>query len=200
MSLGQYDDLRTIEHSTLKVPYEVLNKQYRNIQKSIDRDCSALTQSILSVDKGVKGSDTVSRAELLNSFTSLIDKLRSIKKRSAEYKHEERGFIDLIRKRIDHLKHHECCTSNQLAIKNFKRIRVDRMLVDYFLRQSLYDTASMLASKSNIEPMTNIDIFQNERDVVFSLRNKDTSKCLAWCNENKSKLKKINVNNRTCEL
>jgi macrophage erythroblast attacher len=41
--------------------------------------------------------------------------------------------------------------------------------------------------------MTNIDIFKSEKEIVNSLKNKDTSKCLAWCNENKSKLKKINV-------
>lgn len=42
--------------------------------------------------------------------------------------------------------------------------------------------------------MTNIDIFMNEKEIIESLKNKDTSKCLSWCNENKSKLKKINSN------
>lgn len=41
--------------------------------------------------------------------------------------------------------------------------------------------------------MTNIDIFMIEKGIVESLSNHETSKCLAWCNENKSKLKKINV-------
>jgi macrophage erythroblast attacher len=154
MSLGHYEDLRIIEHSTLKVPYEVLNKQYRNVQKSIDRDCSAVSQSALAVDKLVKASGEaapLNRTDLLNSFSNLIDKLRTIKKRTVEFKHEEKSFVDMIRKRIDHLKQHECCTNNQLAVKNFKRMRVDRMLVDFFLRQSLYDTAQLLATKSNID-------------------------------------------------
>jgi hypothetical protein len=43
--------------------------------------------------------------------------------------------------------------------------------------------------------MTNIDIFLVEKEIVESLLNKETAKCLAWCNENKSKLKKINVEN-----
>ena len=43
--------------------------------------------------------------------------------------------------------------------------------------------------------MTNIDIFLVEKEIVESLLNKETAKCLAWCNENKSKLKKINVDN-----
>jgi hypothetical protein len=35
------------------VPYETLNKQYRNVQKSIDRDCSALSQTVVACDKQV---------------------------------------------------------------------------------------------------------------------------------------------------
>ena len=42
--------------------------------------------------------------------------------------------------------------------------------------------------------MTNIEIFLVEKEIIESLKNKETSKCLSWCNENKSKLKKINVN------
>jgi macrophage erythroblast attacher len=45
--------------------------------------------------------------------------------------------------------------------------------------------------------MTNIDIFLVEKEIVESLMNKETAKCLAWCNENKSKLKKINVTTKT---
>ena len=41
--------------------------------------------------------------------------------------------------------------------------------------------------------MTNIDIFLVEKEIVESLQNNETAKCLAWCNDNKSKLKKINV-------
>ena len=38
-----------------------------------------------------------------------------------------------------------------------------------------------------------MEVFVNEKEIVESLNNKDPSKCLAWCQENKSKLKKINV-------
>lgn len=153
MSICQYDDLRTIEHSTLKVPYEVLNKQYRNMQKSIDRDCASLSQCVLAVDKLAKSATESgpSRQELISSFQGLVDKLRVIKRRSVEFKHEENASIGQIRKRIEHLKQHECCSQDQLVVKSFKRMRVERMLVDYFLRQGLYETAQMLASKSNIE-------------------------------------------------
>ena len=37
---GNIDELRALEHPTLKVPYETLNKKFRIAQKNIDREVS----------------------------------------------------------------------------------------------------------------------------------------------------------------
>ena len=43
------------------------------------------------------------------------------------------------------------------------------------------------------QDLTNIDLFLASREVEEALQQKDTSKCLAWCNDNKSRLKKMKV-------
>ena len=172
-----------------KVPYETLNKQYRNVQKSIDRECSSISQQLNQLDKLVKTDFT--KAEILNSLANIVEKLRILKRKSHELRGDEKDYLKLIKRRIDHLKEHD---SNTLAnLKLFKKQRMDRMLIDYFLRSGFYNTAQLLANKSNILELTNIDVFLTEKDIIDSLISKDTSKCLVWCNENKSKLKKINV-------
>lgn len=196
MSFGCLDDLKTIEHSTLKVPYESLNKQYRNVQKSIDRDCSSLSQAMSQVDKASKSASSdqsINRSDLINSMTNLVEKLRLIKKRSNDLRDDEKDLLELIKKRVNNLKEHESCTQNQLVNKNYRKLRLDRILIDYFLRNGFYNTAQLLASKNDLQYMTNMDIFMLEKEVVESLNNRETSKCLNWCNENKSKLKKLNV-------
>lgn len=187
---GYLDELKALEHSTLKVPYETLNKQYRNVQKAIDRDCSSLSQTICTSEKVAKSSEP-NKNEILNSLSSVVEKLRSLKKRSNDLRNEEKDLLKLVKKRIDHLKDHE--VPNPIMNKNFKKARFDRMLIDYFLRTGFYKSAQLLATKSNIQDMTNIEIFLIEKEIIDSLKNKETGKCLAWCNENKSKLKKINV-------
>lgn len=188
---GYLDEIKGLEHSTLKVPYETLNKQYRNVQKSIDRDCCSISQTVVATEKQMKSND-LGRAEILSSFTAIAEKLRSLKKRSNDYRNEEKDLLKLIKKRIDHLKDHE---SQSVAVnKNFRKARFDRVLIDYFLRSGFYRTAQIMADKSGIQDMTNIDIFLIEKDIVESLKNKETAKCFSWCNENKSKLKKINSN------
>lgn len=186
-----YDEIKSLEHSTLKVPYETLNKQYRNVQKAIDRDCSSMSQQLNQIDKIINKND-FTKEDLVKFLSNLVEKLKNLKRRSIDLRNDEKDLLKLIKKRIDHLKDCESTTQNSLRL--YRRQRVDRMLIDYFLRCGFYETAQELATKSKIQDMTNIDIFLIEKDIVDSLKNRDTSKCLAWCNEHKSKLKKVNSN------
>uniref|UniRef100_M8B067 Macrophage erythroblast attacher n=1 Tax=Aegilops tauschii TaxID=37682 RepID=M8B067_AEGTA len=69
-------------------------------------------------------------------------------------------------------------------------IRLKRILVDYMLRMSYYDTATKLAETSGIQDLVDIDVFLDAKRVIDSLRNKEIAPALAWCAENKSRLKK----------
>ncbi|KAL8516681.1 hypothetical protein ACS0TY_015081 [Phlomoides rotata] len=65
-----------------------------------------------------------------------------------------------------------------------------RILVDYMLRMSYYDTAVKLAECSNIQDLVDIDVFLEAKKVVDALQKKEVAPALAWCAENKSRLKK----------
>ena len=43
------------------------------------------------------------------------------------------------------------------------------------------------------QDLTNIELFLVSKDVEESLRDHDISKCLSWCYDNKSKLRKLKV-------
>ena len=141
-NFGFIDDLKALEHSTLKVPYETLNKLYRNVQKAIDRDCSSVSQVVSKLNDS-------NANDLINASNNAIEKLRAIKKRSMDLRNEEKELLALLKKRIDHLKEHD--SQDQLVSKNFKRLRLERMLIDYFLRSGFYQTAQLLANHSEIQ-------------------------------------------------
>ena len=75
--------------------------------------------------------------------------------------------------------------------QQWKKARLDRMLVEYFLRNGFYNTATTLANTSEIEDLTNIEVFLVAREVEEALSRGDVSKCLSWCHDNKSKLRKM---------
>jgi len=55
----------------------------------------------------------------------------------------------------------------------------------------LFDNLFRLAQHHNIEEITNISIFLIAKEVEEALLQKDMSKCLTWCHDNKSKLRKM---------
>jgi macrophage erythroblast attacher len=42
--------------------------------------------------------------------------------------------------------------------KNWKRVRLNRMLVDHLLREGMYDTAKMLSEDLGIKDLTNVEV------------------------------------------
>lgn len=89
------------------------------------------------------------------------------------------------RARLDHLE-----SADVENLSEWNNTRMKRILVDYMLRMSYYDTAMELAESSNIQDLVDIDVFLDAKKVVDALQNKEVAPALAWCADNKSRLKK----------
>lgn len=63
-------DIKCLEHHTLKVPYEVLNKKFRATQKVFDREASHVQATAADLEKVVKESGSS-----LNQIPGLLDQL-----------------------------------------------------------------------------------------------------------------------------
>lgn len=50
-------DIRSLEHPTLKVPYELLNKKFRSAQKILDREISHVHQAVTQIEEYIKHCD-----------------------------------------------------------------------------------------------------------------------------------------------
>jgi len=60
------------------------------------------------------------------------------------------------KKRLEHLKDHN--SPCEAIVKNWRRRRLDRMLVEYFLRSGYYNSANKLANNSDLNDLSNIGI------------------------------------------
>ena len=58
------------------------------------------------------------------------------------------------KRRLEHLKEH--ASGNAGAVAQWRRRRLDRMLVEYFLRRGYYGAATRLAHTSDLKDLTNI--------------------------------------------
>ncbi|CAH1404267.1 unnamed protein product [Nezara viridula] len=176
-------DIKALEHPTLKVPYEILNKKFRAAQKQLDREVSHVQAAAIELEKGLF-ADKVGAGDISRLLGGMVEKLQVLKRKAEESICEELQAGYVCKRRLEHLKEHT-------STSQWCRKRLDRMLVEYFLRKGYYNAASKLAQTSDLKDLTNIDVFTVSREVEKSLMDRETTKCLNWCHDNRSKLRKL---------
>lgn len=176
----------------------------------MDRELNVILQTAASeLEKGLDSQANVGNITKL--LDGVIEKLNVLKRKSEESICDEIFSANVCKKRLEHIKQNVSNTSSfhnkmqidgedqsnetQIALaaaNQWKKIRLNRLIVEHFLRLGYYDTAEILANRSGIRDITNIDIFQVSREVEKDLAQHNTAKCILWCIDNKSKLRKIN--------
>lgn len=146
-----------------------------------------------------RGLETRSAGEITRLLGGVVERLSVLKRKADESISDELSAVQACKRRLDHVRQsiiHIIPTPDlRLAYLNqWKQTRLDRMIVEHFLRLGYYETAERLAARKGIRDLTNLEIFQTTREVEQDLTNHRTAKCIAWCNDNKSKLRKINSN------
>lgn len=187
-------DIKSLEHPTLKVPYEILNKKFRMAQKSLDREVSHVTSSIGEVEKLLSTEENQNetvKATLSQKLDTIKEQLMQMKSKSSDIISEEIEVSDTIKKRCQHLKKGCAESGGDVEMKAWRKTRLDRMMVEYLLRQGYYDSALQLAENSGVAHLSNTEVFLTAREVEESLVREELDKVMAWCHDNKSRLRKL---------
>lgn len=89
-----------------------------------------------------------------------MEKLQVLKRKAEEGIAEELSTSNTCKKRLDHLKEQaEAVTNENVSegmLNQWRRKRLDRMVVEYFLRNGYYNAAITLAERSGVKDLTNI--------------------------------------------
>jgi len=185
-------DIKSLEHPTLKVPYEMLNKKFRIAQKNLDREVSHVTGSLADLEKMTGDQQMeVDRDVFSQKLNVIKEQLMQMKTKGGEILVSECDVAENIKKRCQHLK--VGCDENleEVEKKQWRKTRLDRMMVEYLLRQGYYDTALLLADTADVAELSNTEVFLTAREVEESLARHELAKCLSWCHDNKSRLRKL---------
>lgn len=175
------------------MPYEILNKKFRIAQKTLDRELSQIQNVTSELERGLESK---SAGEITRLLGGVVERLQVLKRKADESISDELSAVQACKRRLDHVRQaiiHIIPRDLQVAYFNeWKQTRLDRMIIEHFLRLGYYETAECLATRKDIRELTNLEIFQTTREVEEDLRLHRTAKCIAWCGDNKSKLRKIN--------
>ncbi|XP_050385864.1 protein MAEA homolog [Argentina anserina] len=179
--LNYLSDSFKLEHQFLRVPFEHYKKTIRANHRVAEKEMSAV---INGVNEAADRDDMLCD-DAVTHLNSLVSRLQGLKRKLAEGSKAENLQAQRCRARLDHLE-----SADVENLSEWNNVRLNRILVDYMLRMSYYDTAAKMAESHNIQDLVDIDVFQEARKVIEALQNKEVGPALAWCAENKSRLKK----------
>ncbi|GAB2276686.1 hypothetical protein Dimus_011402 [Dionaea muscipula] len=181
-SLAQLSESLKLEHQFLRVPFEHYKKTIRSDHRLFEKEVSAVISGVSEV---ADSADSMPSDEAANHLTSLVSRLQGLKRKLEEGNRTENLQAQRCRARLDHL---ESADADDMSEWNNTRLK--RILVDYMLRMSYYESAIKLSETGNLQDFVDIEVFHEAKRVIEALHNKEVAPALAWCSENKSRLKK----------
>ncbi|KAK4279921.1 hypothetical protein QN277_011620 [Acacia crassicarpa] len=182
----QMIEILKLEHQFLRVPFERYKKTIRANHCVAERGISDVISRVSNA--ATDGNVSIDDAVTLLKF--LVWRLQELKWNLVEGNRVEQLQAQKYLVRFDHLESAELENMSE-----WNSTRLNRILVDYMLRMSYYDTAVKLAECKNIQDLVDIDTdaFQEAKIVTDALQNRNVAPALAWCAENKSRLKESKV-------
>ncbi|KAJ2455699.1 GID complex subunit containing RING finger motif [Coemansia sp. RSA 2336] len=182
------DHMLAIEEPFIKAPLEQLKRVVRQSQKQAERETSQVSAALSGLAK-----DKSNAAEAHRTLDDLINRLQTLKRKLEEVRDEESLLIQRSKQRATDLSQLSSFESaSQPEFQRWSRARLDRILVDFMLRNGNVKTAELLAQNGNIEHFADTSLFLLVMSTERELReNHSCSSALQWCAENRSALRKI---------
>ncbi|CAJ0926556.1 unnamed protein product, partial [Mesorhabditis belari] len=185
------DSNAALEYQTFKIPYETLNKQFRETQKSLGRqrariqDAKNLLDTKLTAEKPITLDEVAAPLAEFKNRVSMMDSL--IEK---AYEEQADGLHDL-QHRAHYL--HTGVDGSLTSIEQWmwNKERVDRLVLQHLLRCGHLETARAFAEKTGLGRLCDISIFEKADLVEKSLLNGQTGPCLEWLHEHRSRLRRL---------
>ena len=133
---------------------------------------------------------------MLRSLDAMLARARGVKRKLEAAADEEARLHRQEEARVRHLAElYAMRDVGDVKYEIWSRTRLDRLLVDYFLRHGYDDSARALARERGVELLVDVDTFDQMSRIRRSLLAGSVTEALAWCTagDTKKELRKINV-------
>ncbi|KAJ2845411.1 GID complex subunit containing RING finger motif, partial [Coemansia brasiliensis] len=145
------DHMLAIEEPFIKQ----LKRVVRQSQKQAERETSQVSAALSALAK-----DGGNAAEAHSTLDGLIERLQTLKRKLEEVRDEESLLIQRSKQRATDLGQLSSFESaSQPEFQRWSRARLDRILVDFMLRNGNVKTAELLAQNGNIEHFADTSLF-----------------------------------------
>ncbi|KAI2615459.1 protein FYV10 [Hypoxylon sp. NC1633] len=191
-----HDNHILLDQSLLRVPVELLRKNFRSAHFEVERDGSYVKNTLKETATGsVNGRS--SQADVLKNLDSMIARMRGVKRKLAAFAEEEDRLHRHEEARIKHISElYDMHSVDDVKYESWSRTRLDRLLVDYLLRHGYIDSAKELAKEKGIEQLVDLETFDQMIRIRRCIMRRSVTEALAWCTAGdiKKELRKMDSN------
>ncbi|KAH7002014.1 CTLH/CRA C-terminal to lish motif domain-containing protein [Ilyonectria destructans] len=187
----KHSDHLLLDQPLLRLPSELLRKNFRSAHFTIEKDTSAL-KTLLKDSATAAVSGRATQQDVLRSLDSMIARMRGVKRKLATCADDEARLHAHAAARIAHLDELYAMTSvDDVKYEAWSRKRLDRLLADYLLRHGYNESAKELAQQRGMENLVDMDTFVAMSRIRDALVKGSVTEALAWCTDNKKELRKM---------
>ncbi|KAF1986027.1 hypothetical protein K402DRAFT_394272 [Aulographum hederae CBS 113979] len=186
-----------LDQSLLRLPTEILKKNNKTAQTLVSVEQHHVLKSLSSAAKVCVETPDASTAQAaaLSALDTNIANLTLLKSKLSALQSSNANVHSSTHARLTHLAELQNIPSlADVKYDEWSRVRLDRLLVDYLLRQGYIESARQLATSKSILPLVSVEIdaFEACGRIEKSLRSGRLTEALVWCSDNKKELRKLN--------
>lgn len=164
-------------------------QQQQQRQEGVEDDGDRAMTDAAAGEAEPTPSSSSSREGRVEALARLLSQLQGLKRKLREVSCSERDDVQRCKARLEHLV--TLGAPARDAVLAWTKQRLDRIIVDHLLREGCYDTAAALVDSAGLGQLADAHIFAEARRVVEALRAHDAAAALAWCDDNRTRLRKI---------
>ncbi|EKD20284.1 uncharacterized protein L3040_007293 [Drepanopeziza brunnea f. sp. 'multigermtubi'] len=181
-----------LDQPLLRLPFELLRKNFKSAHRSVEMDSSSVKSTLKETALVSQSPSSSDPAEILKNVDSMLVRMRNLKRKLAAASEEEARLHQQSASRIKHIGElYGMQSLDDVKYEEWSRTRLDRLLVDYLLRNGYRQSAGALAREKGIEELVDVETFVQMGKIRESLLNGRTQEALAWCQENKKDLRRM---------
>ncbi|PBP25241.1 negative regulation of gluconeogenesis [Diplocarpon rosae] len=184
-----------LDQPLLRLPFELLRKNFKTAHFNVEKDSAYVKSTLKETALSSQSAASSSPAEVLKNVDSMLTRMRGLKRKLAASAEEEARLHQQSASRIRHLGElYGMQSLDDVKYEEWSRTRLDRLLVDYLLRNGYQESAGALAREKGIEDLVDVETFVQVGRIRESLQRGRTQEALAWCQENKKELRRMESN------
>jgi len=159
---------------------------FKNSKKFIEKGIHGIITKSQNLKKSISKDSSINSEETLENC---IDKLKSLKQKYYALLKAEDNLLEICHKRISHISEYQSRykESNEI-LENYHLTRLDRLFLDYFLREGYFETAQNFTSFMELENYSDMDIFTESKTIMASLVAHNLDPAIKWCVTHKTRL------------